>query len=116
MLDSCEFRGFVPNFGLYIPLSAGVRGGLAVSAGRRCVEGEVYPYLLRNTRITRPNQMWAADITYLPMARGFLYLVVVMDSHSRYVVATPWKSVFASALTEALDRGRPDLFNTGQGS
>ena len=91
-------------------------GGLAVSAGRRYVEGEVYPYLLRNTRITRPNQMWAADITYLPMARGFLYLVVVMDWHSRYVVATLWKSVFASALTEALDRGRPDLFNTGQGS
>ena len=49
-------------------------------------EHRVYPYLLRNARVTRPNQVWAADITYLPMARGFLYLVVVMDWHSRYVV------------------------------
>ena len=48
---------------------------------------QVYPYLLRDLTITRPNQVWAADITYLPMARGFLYLVVIMDWHSRYVVA-----------------------------
>ena len=47
----------------------------------------VYPYLLRNAKISRPNQVWAADITCLPMARGFLYLVAIMDSHSRYVVA-----------------------------
>ena len=47
----------------------------------------VYPYLLGKAEITRPNQAWAADITYLPMARGFLYLVAVMDWHSRYVVA-----------------------------
>ena len=46
-------------------------------------EHRVYPYLLRNARVTRPNQVWAADITYLPMARGFLYLVVIMDWHSR---------------------------------
>ena len=50
-------------------------------------EHRVYPYLLRNARVTRPNQVWAADITYLPMARGFLYLVAIMDWHSRYVVA-----------------------------
>ena len=57
------------------------------------LEHRVYPYLLRNARVTRPNQVWAADITYLPMARGFLYLVVVMDWHSRYVVA--WRlSIF----------------------
>ena len=49
-------------------------------------ERRVYPYLLRDLTITRPNQVWAADITYLPMARGFLYLVVIMDWHSRYVV------------------------------
>ena len=54
---------------------------------RRSPEHPVYPYLLRNVRITRPNQVWAADITYLPMARGFLYLVAVMDWHSRYVVS-----------------------------
>ncbi len=53
---------------------------------RPAPERWVYPYLLRNPRITRPNQVWAADITYLPMARGFLYLVAVIDWHSRYVV------------------------------
>ena len=47
----------------------------------------VYPYLLGKAEITRPNQVWAADITYLPMARGFLYLVAVMDWHSRYVLS-----------------------------
>ena len=50
-------------------------------------EHRVYPYLLEKIRVTRPNQAWAADITYLPMARGFLYLVAIMDWHSRYVVA-----------------------------
>ena len=57
------------------------------STSRRLPEHPVYPYLLRNVRITRPNQVWTADITYLPMARGFLCLVAVMDWHSRYVVA-----------------------------
>ena len=50
-------------------------------------EHRVYPYLLRNARVTRPDQVWAADISYLPRARGFHYLVAVMDWHSRYVVA-----------------------------
>ena len=50
-------------------------------------EHRAYPYLLRNARVPRPNQVWAADITDLPMVRGFLYLVAVMDWHSRYVVA-----------------------------
>ena len=88
---------------------------------RPAPERRVYPYLLRNTRITRPNQVWAADITYLPMARGFLYLVAVMDWHSRYVVG--WRlsntleaGLCAEALTEALGRGRPEVFNTDQGS
>ena len=81
----------------------------------------VYPYLLRNARITRPNQVWAADITYLPMARGFLYLVAVMDWHSRYVVAwrlsnTPEAGFCAEALEEALGKGKPEVFNTDQGS
>ena len=58
------------------------------STSRRSPEHPVYPYLLRNVRITRPNQVWAADITYLPMARGFLYLVAVTDWHSRYAVAS----------------------------
>ena len=84
-------------------------------------EHRVYPYLLRNASVTRPNQVWAADITYLPMARGFLYLVVVMDWHSRYVVAWRLSNTLeagfcADALTEALARGRPEVFNTDQGS
>ena len=81
----------------------------------------VYPYLLRKARITRPNQVWAADITYLPMARGFLYLVAIMDWHSRYVVAWRLSNTLeagfcAEALEEALARGKPEVFNTDQGS
>ena len=84
-------------------------------------ERRVYPYLLRDLTITRANQVWAADITYLPMARGFLYLVAIMDWHSRYVVAWGLSNTLeagfcAEALTEALGQGRPDVFNTDQGS
>ena len=91
------------------------------STSRRAPEHPVYPYLLRNVRITRPNQVWAADITYLPMARGFLYLVAVMDWHSRYVVAWRLSNTLetgfcAEALEEALDKGHPEVFNTDQGS
>ena len=65
--------------------------------------------------------MWAVDITYLPMARGFLYLVVVMDWHSRYVVAWRLSNILeagfcAEALTKALERGRPEVFNTDEGN
>ena len=84
-------------------------------------EHRVYPYLVRNARVTRPNQVWAADITYLPMARGFLYLAAIMDWHSRYVVAWRLSNTLeagfcAEALAEALAGGRPEVFNTGQGS
>ena len=84
-------------------------------------EHPVYPYLLRNVRITRPNQVWAADITYLPMARGFLYLVSVMDWQSRYVLAWRLSNTLedgfcAEALEEALGKGQPEVFNTDQGS
>ena len=81
----------------------------------------MYPYLLGKAKITRPNQVWAADITYLPMARGFLYLVAVMDWHSRYVVSWRLSNTLEAgfcieALSEAMDRGRPEVFNTDQGS
>ena len=89
------------------------------STSRRSPEHRVYPYLLRNARITRPNQVWAADITYLPMARGVLYLVAIMDWYSRYVVA--WRlsntleaSFCAGALGEALGKGQPEVFDTDQ--
>ena len=79
----------------------------------------VYPYLLRDLTITRANQVWAADITYLPMARGFLYLVAIMDWHSRYVVAWRLSNTLetgfcAEALGEALNQRTPDVFNTDQ--
>lgn len=82
----------------------------------------VYPYLLRDVAVTRPNQVWAADITYVPMARGFMYLVAVIDWHSRKVLAhrvsnTMEAGFCVEALNEALARyGRPELFNTDQGS
>ena len=88
---------------------------------RPAPEHRVYPYLLEKIRVTRPNQAWAADITYLPMARGFLYLVVIMDWHSRYVVAWRLSNILEAdfcvdALREALGQGQPEVFNTDQGS
>ena len=82
---------------------------------------KVYPYLLGGMEVTRPNQVWAADITYIPMAKGFLYLVAVMDLYSRYVVAWRLSNTLdadfcVEALEEALGKGRPEVFNTDQGS
>ena len=84
-------------------------------------EHKVYPYLLRGLEINRVNQVWAADITYIPMARGFLYLVAIMDWHSRYVLAWRLSNTLEvdfclEALDEALSQGRPEIFNTDQGS
>jgi len=82
---------------------------------------KIHPYLLDGMAITRPNQVWAADITYIPMARGFLYLVAIIDWYSRYVLS--WRlsnsldaGFCVEALEEALKKGRPDIFNTDQGS
>ena len=90
---------------------------------------KVYPYLLRGMEISRPDQVWAADITYVPMARGHLYLMAIMDWYSRYVVA--WrlsntleadfcvealKEAFGKACPERSRRGRPEIFNTDQGA
>ena len=83
---------------------------------------KVYPYLLRGLEINRPNQVWASDITYIPMNRGYMYLVAVMDWHSRKVlswrVSNTLDSEFCvAALQEALERfGAPEIFNTDQGS
>jgi putative transposase len=82
---------------------------------------KVYPYLLNGIAITRPNHVWAADITYIPMARGFLYLMVIMDWYSRYVLAWRLSNTLdtdfcVEALREALGKGRPDIFNTDQGA
>jgi putative transposase len=81
----------------------------------------IYPYLLKGLKITRPNQVWAADITYIPMQRGFLYLVVIMDWYSRYILSWRLSNTLEGdfcmeALKEALQQGRPEIFNTDQGS
>jgi putative transposase len=80
-----------------------------------------HPYLLRDLSIAAPNQVWAADITYIPMARGFMYLVAIMDWHSRYVLS--WRlcntleaGFCVEALAEALGTAKPEIFNTDQGS
>jgi putative transposase len=83
---------------------------------------QIHPYLLREMVIDRPNQVWCADITYIPMRRGFLYLVAVMDWSTRRVLS--WRvsntmdvEFCIEALEEALSRfGRPEIFNTDQGS
>ena len=83
---------------------------------------KVYPYLLRNLEIVRPNQVWATDITYIPMAKGFVYLVAVMDWHSRRVLAWRLSNTLdvhfcVEALEEAIQHyGTPEIFNTDQGS
>ena len=86
----------------------------------RNADHKIYPYLLRNLEIIRPNQVWSTDITYIPMQSGFLYLTAVLDWFSRYVLA--WRlsnsldSTFCiEALEEALVGGQPEIFNTDQG-
>jgi putative transposase len=79
-----------------------------------------YPYLLRDLAIRAPLEVWCADITYVPMARGFMYLVAVMDWFSRYVLAWELSNSMESgfcvtALKRALKKGRPGIFNTDQG-
>lgn len=82
----------------------------------------IYPYLLRNLTIDRPNQVWCADITYIQMRRGFLYLVAIMDWATRKVLSwrlsnTMEADFCVEALKEALaEHGKPDIFNTDQGS
>ena len=84
-------------------------------------EHRVYPYLLRGVEIRRPDQVWSTGITYVPMRQGFMYLVAIMDWHSRYVLA--WQlsntmdvSFCLEALEEALGKRRPEIFNTDQGA
>jgi putative transposase len=80
----------------------------------------VYPYLLREVKIERPDQVWSADITYVPMPKGFMYLAATMDWYSRLVIA--WRlsnslegTFCQEMLEEALSRGQPEIFNTDQG-
>ena len=92
------------------------------NTSRQHPEHKVYPYLLRGLTIDRPNQVWCADITYIPMAKGFVYLVAVMDWFSRRVLAwrvsiTMETDFCVEALRDAMERfGQPDIFNTDQGA
>ena len=92
------------------------------NTSRRHPQHRIYPYLLRGLSVTTPNQVWAMDITYIPMAKGFVYLAVVLDWYARRVLA--WRvsitmdtAFCLDALEEALQRhGAPQIFNTDQGS
>ena len=92
------------------------------NTSRRHPRNEIYPYLLRKLTIDRPNQVWATDVTYIPMARGFVYLVAILDWFSRRVLS--WRisnSMTADFCVEALEEaiaryGPPEIFNTDQGS
>jgi putative transposase len=80
----------------------------------------IYPYLLRNVAMERPDQVWSADITYVPLAQGFMYLAATIDWYSRYVIAWRLSNTLDGAfcldmLEEALGKGRPEVFNTDQG-
>jgi len=92
------------------------------NTSRRCPTHPVYPYLLRDLVVDRPNQVWCADVTFVPMAHGFVYLVAIMDWYTRHVlswrVSTTQDTAFClEALDEAIERyGTPEIFNTDQGS
>jgi len=82
---------------------------------------KIYPYLLRDVKINRPDQVWCSDITYIRMAHGFMYLVAVMDWYSRYVLSWQLSNTLDSqfcidALARALAQGQPQIFNTDQGA
>ena len=92
------------------------------NTSRRHAAHPIYPYLLRNLSIDRPNHVWATDITYIPMRRGFVYLVAIVDWYSRRVLAWRLSNTLTTdfcieALEEAITRyGTPEIFNTDQGS
>jgi putative transposase len=83
-------------------------------------ENKIYPYLLANVNIVRPNQVWSTDITYIRLRPGFLYLVAIMDWYSRYVLSGRISNCLGAsfcleALEDALEQGCPEIFNTDQG-
>jgi putative transposase len=88
---------------------------------QKCPNHRVFPYLLRNVAITRCDQVWSTDITYVPMPRGFMYLVAVIDWHSRYVLSWEISNTLdvtfcLTALNRSLTISKPEIFNTDQGS
>ena len=92
------------------------------STSKRDQQHPVYPYLLKGLQISRPNQVWAMDITYVPMRRGFMYLAAIIDLHTRYVINCSVSNTMTAewctqVLQEAFNtHGAPEIFNTDQGS
>ena len=91
------------------------------STSQPAPEHKIYPYLLRGLTISRPNQVWSCDITYVPLANGFMYLIAIIDWFSRYVLAWQLSNTLEGhfciqALQQALQRGQPEIFNTDQGA
>ena len=119
-------KGYLVNHKRVERLYYRVMGLQALQPGKHTTKRnkahKVYPYLLRNLKIERVNQVWQTDITYIPMAKGFMYLVAIIDVHSRYIVNwsvsncmdTEW---VAQCMEEAFNmHGRPEIVNTDQGS
>ena len=124
MTDWLRDQGHTPNEKRVLRLMQ-IMGLQAITPGphtsRPSPDHKIYPYLLRNVPITHVNHVWSTDITYIPMRKGFMYLTAVMDWHSRYVLSWELSSSLecdfcVAALKRALERGRPEIFNTDQGS
>jgi putative transposase len=119
-------KGYTINHKRIERLYYDVMGLRAIMPGRHTTKRnkahKVYPYLLRNLKIDRPNQVWATDITYIPMEKGFMYLTAIIDLHSRFVLNWSVSNTMdaewcAQTLQEAIDRhGTPEIINTDQGS
>jgi putative transposase len=123
--DELSDRGFTVNrkHGQRLMRRIGITASYPKPRTSKVAKGHtIYPYLLRGLEPTRSNQVWVADITYLPMARGFCYLVAIMDLYSRKILAWQLSNSLdprfcVAALTRALARyGRPEIFNTDQGA
>lgn len=119
-------KGFTINHKRVERLYYDVMGLTAIMPGRHTTKKnkahKTYPYLLRNLKVTRPNQVWATDITYIPMEKGFMYLTAIIDLYSRCVLNWSVSNSMdaewcAEVLQEAIDmHGKPEIVNTDQGS
>ena len=126
LLDQLRLRGYTINRKRVRRLArlmgiASIAPGPRTSKPGRGTKHKVFPYLLKGLEIIRPDQVWCADITYIPMTYGTMYLVAIMDWWSRYVLS--WKlsntmdvDFCVEALESALAQGKPGIFNTDQGS
>ncbi len=122
--DFLQEQGFAVNHKRVLRLMQEL-GIQAVTPGphtsKPAPENKVYPYLLRGVEVERVNQVWSTDITYIPMKKGFMYLTAVIDWRSRYIISWELSNSMDStfcidALKRALECGKPEIFNTDQGS